>query len=183
MKRAYLIRHGLPDFPDGQRRCLGRTDIPLGDAGMEQAEAMAASLPTVTAVFSSPLTRAVQTAVKIDRNVITLTGLRELDYGLWDGLTFTEIRRRFPDLYAAREYDKSLLPPGAEVPEQALARFLGAMEEAARLSSGDFAVVAHGGVTELFLQAITGRRYKPRYCEVTSLQWENGRFVQSEESL
>ena len=111
MKRAYLIRHALPDFPDGQRRCLGRTDIPLGDAGMAQAEAMAASLPTVTAVFSSPLTRAVQTAVKIDRNVIAMAGLRELDYGQWDGLTFTEIRRRFPELYAAREHDKSLLPP------------------------------------------------------------------------
>ena len=34
MKRVYLIRHALPDFPDGQRRCLGSMDIPLGDAGM-----------------------------------------------------------------------------------------------------------------------------------------------------
>ena len=61
MKRVYRIRRALPDFPDGQRRCLGRTDIPLGDAGLAQAEAMAASLPTVTAVFSSLLLRAVQT--------------------------------------------------------------------------------------------------------------------------
>lgn len=183
MKRAYLIRHALPDFPDGQRRCLGRTDIPLGDAGMAQAEAMAASLPTVTAVFSSPLTRAVQTAVKIDRNVIAMAGLRELDYGQWDGLTFTEIRRRFPELYAAREHDKSLLPPGAEPPEQALARFSETMEEIAWVSTGDFAVVAHGGVMELFLQTIIGRQYKPRYCEVISLRWESGKFMQSEESL
>ena len=183
MKRAYLIRHALPDFPDGQRRCLGRTDIPLGDAGMAQAEAMAASLPTVTAVYSSPLTRAVQTAKMIRPEITVLPGLRELDYGQWDGLTFTEIRRRFPELYAAREHDKSLLPPGAEPPEQALARFLGAMGEAARVSPGDFAVVAHGGVTELFLQTIIGKGYKPRYCEVISLQWENGRFMQSEESL
>ena len=183
MKRVYLIRHALPDFPDGQRRCLGRTDIPLGDAGMAQAEAMAASLPTVTAVFSSPLTRAVQTARKIDGNMITMTGLRELDYGQWDGLTFTEIRRRFPELYAAREHDKSLLPPGAEPPEQALARFADAMGEAARVSPGDFAVVTHGGVIELFLQAITDRRYKPRYCEGISLLWDSERFTQSEESL
>lgn len=78
---------------------------------------------------------------------------------------------------------RSLLDSGAEPPEQALARFLGAMEEAARISPGDFAVVAHGGVMELFLQEVTGRRYKPRYCEVISLRWENGRFMQSEESL
>ena len=183
MKRVYLIRHALPDFPDGQRRCLGRTDIPLGDAGMAQAEVMAASLPPVTAVFSSPLTRAVQTARKIDQNIIILDGLRELDYGQWDGLTFTEIRQQFPELYAAREGDKSLMPPGSEPPEQALARFLGAMAKAARVSPGEFAVVAHSGVIELFLQKITGRRQKPRYCEIISLLWENERFTQSEERL
>ena len=179
----YLIRHALPDFPDGQRRCLGRTDIPLGNAGMLQAGAMAASLGPVSAVFSSPLTRAVQTARSIDENVIPLDGLRELNYGQWDGLTFDQIRQRFPELYAARAYDKSLMPPGSEPPEQALARFADAMEEAARVSPGDFAVVAHGGVIELFLEKNTGRRYKPRYCEVISLLWENDRFMQSEEIL
>ena len=60
---------------------------------------------------------------------------------------------------------------------------LGAMEEAARVSPWDFAVVAHGGVIELFLQDITGKRYKPRYCEVILLQWENGRFMQLEKSV
>lgn len=183
MKRVYLIRHALPDFPDGQRRCLGSTDIPLGAVGLAQAEAMAARLPTVTAVFSSPLTRAVQTAKRISPEMTVLPGLRELDYGQWDGLTFTEIRRRFPALYAAREYDKSLLPPGAEPPEQALARFAHAMRESARISRGDFAVVAHGGVMELFLETITGRRYKPRYCECVSLLWENGKFAQREERI
>lgn len=183
MKRVYLIRHALPDFPDGQRRCLGRTDIPLGAAGMAQAEAMAASLPTVTAVFSSPLTRAVQTARKIDQNIILLDGLRELDYGQWDGLTFDQIRQRFPALYAARAHDKSLMPPGSEPTEQGLARFAAAMEEAARGSPGDFAVVAHGGVMELYLQKITGRRYKPRYCEVISLVWEHESLIRSEENL
>lgn len=183
MKRVYLIRHALPDFPDGQRRCLGRTDIPLGDVGMAQAEAMAARLPPVTAVFSSPLIRAIQTAKMIRPDTTVLPGLRELDYGWWDGLTFDQIRRQFPELYAAREYDKSLLPPDAEPPEQGLSRFSGAMEEAARVSPGDFAIVAHGGVIELFLQAITGRRYKPRYCEVVSLKWDAERFTQSEERL
>ena len=183
MKRVYLIRHALPDFPDGQRRCLGRTDIPLGDAGLAQAEAMAASLPTVTAVFSSPLTRAVQTARTISQEITILDGLRELDYGQWDGLTFGQIRQRFPELYAARADDKSRMPPGSETPEQGLARFSASMEEAARVSPGDFAVVSHGGITELFLQKITGRRYKPRYCEVIPLLWGNEGFMQWEDRL
>lgn len=183
MKRVYLIRHGLPDFPGGQRRCLGRTDIPLGAAGLAQAEELAGRLPPVSAVFSSPLTRAVQTARRLSRDVTVLEGLRELDYGQWDGLAFEEIRRRFPALYDARAYDKSRMPPGSEGPAQALARFVSAMEEAARISTGDFAVVAHGGVMELFLETITGRRYKPRYCECVSLLWENGKFAQWEERI
>lgn len=183
MKRIYLIRHGLPEFSDGQRRCLGRTDIPLGEEGLTQAKAMAASLPRVSAVFSSPLTRAVQTAQQISPQIARMDGLRELDYGQWDGLTFGEIRQRFPELYAARAGDPSLPPPGSESPEQGLSRFVHAMEEAARLSPGDFAVVAHGGVIELFLQKITGRRYKPRYCEVVSLIWENTQFMESEDGL
>ena len=123
MKRVYLIRHALPDFPDGQRRCLGRTDIPLGDAGLAQAEAMAASLPTVTAVFSSPLTRAVQTARTISQEITILDGLRELDYGQWDGLTFGQIRQRFPELYATWADDKSRVPPVRKRPSRALPVF------------------------------------------------------------
>lgn len=72
---------------------------------------MAASPPTVTAVFSSPLTRAVQTARTISQEITILDGLRELDYGQWDGLTFGQIRQRFPELYAARADDKSRMPP------------------------------------------------------------------------
>ena len=30
MKRVYLIRHGLPDFPGGRGMCIGTTDIPMG---------------------------------------------------------------------------------------------------------------------------------------------------------
>ena len=183
MKRVYLIRHAVPDFPLGQRLCLGRTDIPLGKAGLAQAAEMAAVLPPVSAVFSSPLTRGIQTARMIDGNVVILDGLREQDYGQWDGLTFSEIRRRFPALYAARTHDRSQLPPGSEPPEQALARFAVAMEEAARTGPGDLAVVAHGGVMELFLETITDRRYKPRYCEVIPLLWGNEGFMQWEDRL
>lgn len=180
MKRVYLIRHGLPDFPDGLRRCLGSTDIPIGEEGLAQAGEMAASLPPVTAVFSSPLLRAVQTAQRISRDITVLDGLRELSFGQWDGMTFGEIRERYPELYDARGKDPTLQPPGAEPAQAALSRFCDAMAEAARRSPGDFAVVAHGGVIELFIRHITGRRYKPRYCEVISLWWESGRFFEEE---
>lgn len=176
MKQVYLIRHGLPDFPGGKKLCLGTTDIPMGTAGMCQAAEMAKQLPPVTAVFSSPLTRAVQTAQAIGLPVTVLPGLRELHAGAWDGLTFEEIRARYPELYAARGQDLTLPLPGAEDQAEGLARFLEAMEAATMAAPGDFAVVAHGGIIARFLQAVTGTWDKPGYAEVRTLFWENGRF-------
>lgn len=180
MKQVYLIRHGLPDFPGGKKLCLGTTDIPMGPAGLRQAAEMAKRLPPVTAVFSSPLTRAVQTAQAIGLPVTVLPGLRELYAGAWDGLTFDQIRAQYPELYAARAHDLTLPLPGAEDPDEGLARFVKAMAQAALESPGDFAVVAHSGIIARFLQQITGTWYKPGYTEVRTLFWENGRFFEKD---
>lgn len=181
MKRVYLIRHGLPDFPGGRGMCIGTTDIPMGEKGLAQAEEMAGRLPPVTAVFSSPLTRAVQTAKAIGLPVTILPDLRELYAGEWDGLTFPEIRERYPQLYAARGKDLTLPLPGAEDPAAGLFRFRQAMEEAAQAASGDFAVVAHGGIIAWFLQDVTGRWQKPDYTQIIPLVWEDGHFSIQEE--
>jgi len=182
MKKVYLIRHGLPDFPGGKGMCIGTTDIPMGEKGLLQAAEMAKLLPPVTAVFSSPLTRAVQTAQAVGMPITILNDLREMYAGEWDGLTFDEIRQRYPELYAARFYDLTIPLPGAEDHGKGLARFKRAMEEAAQAAPGDFAVVAHGGIIAQFLQDISGIWRKPDYAEIISLIWENGRFELQEET-
>lgn len=176
MKQVYLIRHGLPDFPGGKRMCLGTTDLPMGEEGLALAADMAKRLPPVTAVFSSPLTRAVQTAQAIGISITILSDLRELHAGAWDGLTFDQIRERYPELYAARGRDLTLPLPGAEDHAEGLARFSKAMDAAAEAAPGDFAVVAHGGIIAQFLQEINGTWYKPGYAEIIPLLWENGTF-------
>ena len=181
MKKVYLIRHGLPDFPEGKRMCIGTTDIPMGEKGLKQAAEMAKKLPPVTAVFSSPLTRAVQTAQTIGLPVTILDDLRELYAGEWDGLTFDEIRGRYPELYAARAKDLTIPLPGAEDHEESLRRFAAAMEKAANLAPGDFAVVAHGGILAQFLQSICGNWYKPDYTEIVTLTYQNGIFTLPED--
>ena len=180
MKNVYLIRHGLPDFPGGTGMCIGTTDIPMGEKGLAQAAEMAKKLPSVTAVFSSPLTRAVQAAEAIGLPVTVLTNLREMYAGEWDGLTFVEIRERFPELYAARAKDLTIPLPGAENPEAALVRFSSAMKEAAAAAPGDFAVVAHGGIIARFLQSVSGTWYKPDYTEIVSLVWKDGVFYKKD---
>ena len=181
MKKVYLIRHGLPDFPGGKGMCIGTTDIPMGEKGRKQAAEMAKILPPVTAVFSSPLTRAVQTAQAIGLPIAILDDLREMYAGEWDGLTFEEIRQRYPELYAARAKDLTIPLPGAEDHTEGLARFSAAMETAAQASPGDFAVVAHGGIIAQFLQNISGIWRKPDYVEIITLIWENEHFLLQEE--
>ena len=181
MKRVYLIRHGLPDFPGGKGMCIGTTDLPMGEAGLAQAAQMAAQLPPVSAVFSSPLTRAVQTAAAIGLPITIVEDLREMYAGDWDGLTFDQIRERYPDLYAARARDLTFPLPGAEEHALGLARFQAAMDRAAAQSPGDFAVVAHGGIIAQFLLKISGVWRKPAYTEIIPLIWENGQFLLQED--
>lgn len=180
MKKVYLIRHGLPDFPGGKRMCLGTTDIPMGKEGLRQAGQLAAQLPPVRGVFSSPLIRAIQTAQAIGMPVTVLPGLREMHAGEWDGLTFDQIRQRYPEIYAARAKDPTIPLPGAEDHKEALIRFTAAMEQAAVHAPGDFAVVAHGGIIAQFLQQISGKWYKPGYTEVITLFWNDGTFALKE---
>lgn len=96
MRRVYLIRHGRPDFPDGSR-CLGRTDIPLGTIGHMQSCLAARELEHagISAVFTSPLSRARETAAYFSPSAVVIPGLREADMGLWDDLSFREIKERF----------------------------------------------------------------------------------------
>lgn len=182
MKKVYLIRHGKPDFPDGKHMCLGRTDLPLSPEGLSQAREMAKILPTVSSVFSSPLIRAVQTAQAIGRPITILDDLREMDAGDWDGLTFDEIRTRYPQLYAARGQDPSLPLPGGEDRQACLSRFRNAMEIAAQSSSGDLAVTAHGAVIAAFMESLGAPWRKPGYAQIVTVFWNNGYFSLQEET-
>ncbi len=152
MRKLYLIRHGRPDIPQGKRLCLGRTDIPLGTLGRMQACLLGQELEDrVSRVFSSPLSRAVQTAEGISREVTVLEGLTELSAGDWDGLDFEEIARRWPALYAARGENPNLPIPGAEDAAAGQQRFLAAVREALDTSAGDIAIAAHISVNQLLL--------------------------------
>ena len=125
---SYLfIRHAMADFPLDARRCLGRTDLPLGTLGRMQACLLGETVHFGT-VYSSPLKRAMETAAFLGDRVIPVPGLEEADCGEWDGLSFDEIQRRWPELYRRRGEDPSLPMPGWEDPEASLARFRAALE-------------------------------------------------------
>jgi broad specificity phosphatase PhoE/ribonuclease HI len=120
--RLLLVRHGETELNAGGRY-TGRGDVPLSSVGEAQAAAVgrrvAALLPQVAAVVSSPLSRCTATAAAVaaatgGAPVVTEPDLIELDFGAWEGLTFQEVRTQWPDEYEAWLRTLSAAPPGGE---------------------------------------------------------------------
>ncbi len=163
MRSVYLIRHGHPDFPLGTRICLGQTDTPLGPLGRLQSVLLAhvfAAKPPAR-VYTSPLRRAYDTAHYLSKSPIVIDSLTERATGLWDGLTFDEIARRWPKEYAQRGENPTLTMPEGEDLEHAATRFANAIEDILRHQEGDAAIVAHKGVIGAFMLALNKNRRLP----------------------
>ncbi|MEV4106397.1 bifunctional RNase H/acid phosphatase [Nonomuraea sp. NPDC049695] len=116
-----LLRHGETEL-SLERRFSGRGEVELTPNGLAQAAAAAERLsrepyrPDV--IVSSPLKRARQTAEAVAQrtglDVEVDEDLRELDFGAWEGQTFTEVQRRWPAELAAWLADPETAPPGGE---------------------------------------------------------------------
>ena len=181
-RTMYLIRHAMPDIPLGERWCVGgRTDLPLNDIGRLQAALLpfAPELQGLNAVFCSPLSRAVETARPLCAQPRVMPGLEEQDMGVWDGLPFREIKERFPDLYAAREADLSIVPEGAETLEAVRERMLKALRRCLAESEGDIAVVSH----RTAISTLIGHRELLTHATFSVLHWDGDRFTVGEIGL
>ena len=114
-----LLRHGQTPM-SVQKRYAGRSNVPLTDAGVAQAAAAAKRLASagIDAIVASPLQRTVQTAEQVAAvtglPVVTEDGFRETDFGAWEGLTFAEVRERWPSEMTAWLADPEVAPPGGE---------------------------------------------------------------------
>ncbi|MEV5845624.1 histidine phosphatase family protein [Streptomyces sp. NPDC051985] len=155
-----LVRHGETEWSVSGRH-TSWTDLPLTQHGEEQAKSLAPLLTgrTYALVLASPLSRAIRTA-----ELAGLTGaepdpgLREWDYGGYEGITTAEIHRSRPDWYLWTDG----VPPGpaghpGESPEQIGARadrVLRKVETALNTGTGDVVLVAHAH----FLRVLTARR-------------------------
>ncbi|MBQ8508557.1 MAG: histidine phosphatase family protein [Clostridia bacterium] len=101
-----LIRHGFSQF-NKERRFTGQCDVPLDEVGVQQAKQTAAYVAKnfkIDAIYSSDLSRAYQTAKPLadalGLEIQTSRALRERDVGYWQGLTFDEVRERYPEGFA-----------------------------------------------------------------------------------
>ena len=154
--RLYLVRHGAAEHATG--RCIGHCDIPLSPAGAAAIERIASQVtPVPDRVIASDLVRARASASLLaqrwKRTVTTDARLREMHFGEWDGLAWTEIERRDPDRLAAWMADwVRVRAPGGESFEDVVARvqeWFAELQASARDET--VVVVAHAGAIRAFL--------------------------------
>lgn len=155
MTEILLIRHGETLW-NQQGRMQGQHDSPLTAMGLQQARQLARRLKDVafTTLYSSDLGRAHQTARCIAdatrHEVIAEPGLRERDFGIFEGLTNAEIKARHPEehaIFARRDSDYAM--PGGESAARFRERVVRTLEEiAARHRDETIVVVSHGLVLD-----------------------------------
>ncbi|MGA4955453.1 bifunctional RNase H/acid phosphatase [Streptomyces lavendulocolor] len=117
-----LLRHGETALtPEKRFSGSGGSDPDLSPVGRRQADAVAAALAargTVQEIVSSPLARCRQTAAtvaaRLGLDVHVDDELRETDFGAWEGLTFAEVRERYPDDMDAWLASPDAAPTGGE---------------------------------------------------------------------
>ena len=121
------MRHGITRWNE-LGRIQGRRDVPLSAAGRSALAPRRVPPPwSEGRCFSSPLTRAVQTAALLSSiPPETVPALAEMDWGEWEGATLSALRARFGPAFtdnAARGLD--FRPPGGESPRDVMQRLGG----------------------------------------------------------
>ena len=161
--RVLLIRHGETAW-NVDTRLQGQLDIGLNEAGHLQAQRLGQALShePISALYASDLSRAMQTAEHLGRAIghvpLPEPGLRERLFGVYQGLTVSQIEDRWPqDAVRWRQREPDFAPEGAESLQEFSTRCVGAAQRIAERHPGEtIALVAHGGVLDCLYRAATG---------------------------
>lgn len=167
MPKLILVRHGQTSY-NVEFRYQGHTDIPLNEVGLAQAATLQTRLSgyKLDAVFSSDLQRAQRTAeIALENHPSGLKPqatalLREVNGGGFEGLSWSEISEKYPELSARwRENRATISPPdGENLTEVAarLSRFLDQIMEEYPAEDQTILVVAHGGTIGILISYLLG---------------------------
>ncbi|MBV9909078.1 MAG: histidine phosphatase family protein [Hyphomicrobiales bacterium] len=168
--RLIFVRHGETAY-NAENRLQGQLDIPLNARGREQARTIGGTLRRLVggeidrleearAFFASPLERARET-MEIARGAMGLTPqryrldpvLKEMSFGVWEGLTWSEIESKDPKgLRARREHRWAFVPEGGESYAMLADRLRPWIDS---LNEHAF-VISHGGVARVLMALIAG---------------------------
>lgn len=163
MAQLALIRPGSTDF-DEQKRIQGALDLPLNSLGEQQVQGIIDQLADkqLEAIYTAPSEPAASTATAIGESlgvpVKELTGLRNWDQGLWQGLKIEDIRRKYPKVIKQwKDSPETICAPEGEYVGEALDRACKALNKPLKKNSC-FAVVASEPIASFVECLITGRK-------------------------
>ncbi|MBN2548993.1 MAG: histidine phosphatase family protein [Anaerolineales bacterium] len=191
MTRILLVRHGQTEW-NRVERFRGRADVPLNDVGLAQAEATGQRVAKewqLTAIYSSPLVRAVKTAqaiaVHFDLPVQIHPDLADIDYGDWQGMTPEDARQRWPDqIDNWYNHPERTRIPGGETLADLRGRAMSVVDELVEKHPNEtIAIVGHTVINRIILLGILGlgnRRFWRLHqdtCAINVIQAEAGEFT------
>ena len=192
MTSIYLVRHGQTAW-NREEIFRGRTDVPLDETGLKQAELAGEYLKEVEidAIYSSPLSRALETAEKIARfhnlKVQPFEGIVDMSFGNWEGHAHQEIKKNDSETYRRwREEPHLVRLPGGESLDDVRVRSMAALEEVTRKHPGKALVlVSHRVVNKVLICGILGLdnshfwQIRQDPTAINLIQYRNGKYILS----
>ncbi len=188
-RQIILWRHGRTAW-NAAGRVQGQSDVPLDETGYAQAKAAAARLAVLDPIriVSSDLKRAYSTAEALGAvtgiEVESDLRLREMNFGVREGLTSREAWHTYPDEMRAWVTGDDIRMPGGETYREAGRRFADALEEIADDLTGErpVVIVAHGAVLRVGACTFVGidQRYWRSFGGFNNCAWsvlEESRFA------
>lgn len=157
--KLILIRHGITEY-NLKKRYSGFTDIGLSQKGKTQARKLHQRLKKekIDKIYSSNRKRAINSSRIIfrGRKIRRLSDLRELHFGVFEGLTYGEIMKEYPRIYKKWLKDPfSICIPSGEDLNDFRKRVVMALKKILFQNLGKtVAIVSHGGVISIFINEI-----------------------------
>ncbi len=166
--KLIITRHGQTEWnKEGENRLQGRKDIELSEEGKEQAKKLALRLKdhNIELIFTSPSKRTLETSKEIKKfhpkaEIIIDNDLKELDFGILEGLTDQEIQEKYKEIWEAREKDKFnyKIPKGESYAETEV-RALRVLNKIMKTKK-DAVIVAHATINKLFFKKLLKKSLK-----------------------
>jgi len=183
--KIFLIRHGVTEWNKKKKYC-GCRDVPLSLQGRRQAMRLRERLlnmPVFDEVYSSDRKRALETAGIAfgGRKLNRVKDLREINFGVFEGLTHRQILKKYPQVYSRWLSDpfRCSIPRGEELGKFG-SRVTRAIASIAFANKGKcVAVVCHGGAISMIVTRLLKKKdfwgYIPDSTSVTLLEYRRGK--------
>jgi len=189
MTAIILIRHGETDW-NREQVFRGRIDVALNEVGLTQARAVQESLKDteIDGIYSSPLSRAFETATIVgeNRNVAVRgeEGFIDIDFGAWQGLSHQKVKEEYKDLYETwlAQPDLVTFPDGESLKEVRI-RSMESLEEVIKNNpEKTLALVSHRVVLKVLLCTILGLELSRFWylrqdtCAINRVEYKDGSY-------